>query len=357
MILILKSPRFLYPEIRKEKDEFTIASRIALGMWDSIPDQALLDAAKSGKLRQPDVVRQQAQRMMNDPRARAKLHDFFLHWIKLDAEGDLMKNVEHFPGFDAALVTDLRFSLDKFVSEILWSKESDYRQLMLADYLWMNDRLAQYYQLSKPQGGGFQQVKVDSTQRCGVITHPYLLSKLAHEDTTSPIHRGVFLTRYVLGGILKQPPEAIAFENHRFDPKLTMREKITEMTKSSNCMTCHETINPLGFTLENFDAVGRYRIEEGGRKIDSHAEYNAIDGDLLPLTGARDVANLAVTSPSARRGFIRQMFQSHVFHFLKSLPLHHELAFPSSIFASPRIICCGIAVFARITFLVRGAEI
>ena len=96
MILILKSPRFLYPEIRKEKDEFTIASRIALGMWDSIPDQALLDAAKSGKLRQPDVVRQQAQRMMNDPRARAKLHDFFLHWIKLDAEGDLMKNVEHF---------------------------------------------------------------------------------------------------------------------------------------------------------------------------------------------------------------------------------------------------------------------
>ena len=136
-----------------------------------------------------------------------------------------------------------------------------------------------------------------------------------------------------------------------------MREKITEMTKSSNCMTCHETINPLGFTLENFDAVGRYRIEEGGRKIDSHAEYNAIDGDLLPLTGARDVANLAVTSPSARRGFIRQMFQSHVFHFLKSIPLHHELAFPSSIFASPRIICCGIAVFARITFLVRGAEI
>ena len=138
------------------------------------------------------------------------------------------------------------------------------------------------------------------------------MSKLAHEDTTSPIHRGVFLTRYVLGGILKQPPEAIAFENHRFDPKLTMREKITEMTKNSNCMTCHETINPLGFTLENFDAVGRYRIEEGGRKIDSHAEYNAIDGDLLPLTGARDVANLAVTSPSARRGFIRQMFQSVV---------------------------------------------
>lgn len=312
VILILKSPRFLYPEIRKEKDDYTIAARMALGMWDSLPDNVLLDAAKAGQLRQPEVVRQQAHRMMQDPRARAKFHEFFQHWLKLDAEGDLRKNAELFPDFDEAVVSDLRFSLEKFVEQILWSQESDYRQLMLADYLWVNDRLAKYYQLPAPQGGAYQQVKVEGAQRSGVITHPYLLAKLAHADTTSPIHRGVFLTRHVLGGILKPPPEAIAFENHRFDPKMTMREKITEMTKNSKCMTCHETINPLGFTLENFDAVGRFRTEEGGRPIDAHAEYNAIEGDLLQLKGPRDVANLAVNSPSARRGFIRQLFQSVV---------------------------------------------
>jgi cytochrome c553 len=312
VILILKSPRFLYPQIRAEKDDHTIATRLALGLWDSLPDAALLAAAKEGQLRRPDVLRSHAQRMLQDLRARQKLLVFFRHWLKLDAEADMRKNGQLFPGFDAVMVADLQRSLELFVEQVVWSETSDYRQLMLADTLWLNQRLATYYRIPDVVGDAFKAVPAGQNQRSGIITHPYLLARLAHPDTTSPIHRGVFLTRNVLGGILKPPPEAIAFENHKFDPKMTMREKISEMTRSSNCMTCHETINPLGFTLENFDATGRYRDNENNRPILTESDFNTLEGELLRLKGPQDVAQLAVRSASARRGFIRQLLQSAI---------------------------------------------
>ncbi len=316
VILILKSPRFLYPELGGEKDDFAVATRLALGLWDSLPDQALLDAAKAGQLRAPDQIKAQAQRMAADPRARAKLNEFFQRWLKLDVESELNKDPEAFPGFDETLVADLRRSLELFVERVVWSEASDYRELIEADYLLFNGRLANYYGTPVPEGGGFQPVKFDPAQRAGVLTHPYLLARLSHHNITSPIHRGVFLTRNVLGGILKPPPEAIAFENHKFDPGMTMREKVAEMTKSANCMTCHETINPLGFSLENFDAAGRYRTTEGDRPIDTASDFPTAEGETVRLSGPRDVAAYAVTSAAARQGFIRQLLQ----HSLKQNP-------------------------------------
>ena len=309
VILILKSPRFLYPELGEKKDDFTVAARLALGLWDSLPDQALSDAAKTGQLRTPEQVKAHAVRMAGDPRAKAKLNEFFQRWLKLDVEGDLRKDPEEFPDFDAALVADLRRSLELFVERVVWSERSDYRELIEADYLLFNERLAKFYGVPMPEGGGFQPVKFDPAERAGVLTHPYLLARLSHPDVTSPIHRGVFITRNVLGGILKPPPEAIAFENHKFDPKMTVREKVAEMTRGANCMTCHETINPLGFSLENFDPVGRFRTSEGEKPIDPASDYLTIEGEVLRLNGPRDVANHAVTSAAARQGFIRQLLQ------------------------------------------------
>lgn len=312
VILILKSPRFLYPEIRAQQDDTTIATRLALGFWDSLPDAALMEAARKGELRRPEVLSAQAQRMLRDPRTKQKMQVFFQHWLKLEGESDMQKNAELFPGFDALMVADLRRSLELFVEQVVWCETSDYRQLMVADTLWLNQRLATYYHIPGVVGDEFRAVPMGPNQRSGIITHPYLLARLAHPETTSPIHRGVFLTRNVLGGILKPPPEAIAFENHKFDPKMTMREKISEMTRSSNCMTCHETINPLGFTLENFDATGRYRDNENNRPILTESDFNTLEGELLRLKGPQDVAQLAVRSASARRGFIRQLVQSSI---------------------------------------------
>ena len=312
VILILKSPRFLYPDIGATKDDFTVASRLALGLWDSLPDKELLEAAGRGQLRTVEQVKSQCARMVADPRAKAKLKGFFQHWLKLDVESDLAKDPAAFPGFDDALVADLRRSLELFVERVVWSDASDYRELMEADYMLFNERLGKFYGVSVSSGNGFEPVKLDPEQRAGVLTHPYLLARLSHRSITSPIHRGVFLTRNVLGNFLKPPPKAIAFEDHPFDPKLTTREKVAVMTSNAACMACHDTINPLGFALEHFDPVGRFRNTEGDKPIDASADFPTEEGETLRLNGPRDVALRAVQSDTSRQGFIRQLFQSTI---------------------------------------------
>ena len=178
------------------------------------------------------------------------------------------KDQAAFPGFDDALVADLRTSLEMFIDEVVWSEVSDYRQLVLADYL-LAQRAAG--EVLWPRSAGrwrhfTRSPSIPSSVR-GVVTHPYLLAALAYHKSSSPIHRGVFVTRKLLGRTLNPPPAAIQFMDGDFDPHMTMREKVSELTKSQNCQSCHSVINPLGFSLENFDAVGRFRtVEQTGTR-------------------------------------------------------------------------------------------
>lgn len=309
VIRIFTSPSFLYPELDGANDPHAIAARLALALWDSVPDEPLRLAAAEGRLSSPELVREQATRMLTDPRAHAKLQGFFHHWLKLEEASDLSKDPKAYPGFDDRLIADLRWSLEKFLDHVVWSDSSDYRELLRADYLFLNDRLARFYGMDVPAEPGFARVRFDPAQRAGVLTHPLLLAAFSYHRSSSPIHRGVFLTRNVLGRALKPPPMAIEFMDDRFDPLLTMREKVTELTRKPTCMGCHSTINPLGFSLENFDAAGRFRTVDNARPVDSTADYTAPDGQVLRLTGPRDIAEHAATSPEARRGFIRQLFQ------------------------------------------------
>ena len=151
-------------------------------------------------------------------------------------------------------------------------------------------------------------VTLDPGQRSGVLTHPYLLSTFAYQKQTSPIHRGVFLTRNIVGRSLKPPPMAQTFDDATFAPNLTMREKVAQLTRSQACQGCHSVINPLGFSLEHYDAVGRFRTRENDRPIDAVSEYTTDEGQTIRLAGARDVAEFAVNSEQAQNGFIEQLF-------------------------------------------------
>jgi len=313
VLLALKSPRFLYPELAHEEhfDDWRIASRLAEELWDSIPDGRLARTASEGRLKTRDQILREAQRMIADPRAKAKLHGFFHHWLELDRAESAQKDPKAFPGFDESMMADLRESLWRFVDGVVWSESSDYRQLIAADYLWLNERLGKYY--GKPVSGEeFQRVGFDANQRAGVVTHPYLLASLSYARSTSPIHRGVFLSRNIVGLALKNPSVAVAFEDSKFDPKLTMREKVSELTKSASCMGCHSTINPLGFTLENFDAVGRWRTQDNNKPVHATDEFHDDDGRMIVVKGPKDVANYALGSPSAHRAFVRQLFHHTV---------------------------------------------
>ncbi|MDF1850685.1 MAG: DUF1592 domain-containing protein [Verrucomicrobiales bacterium] len=303
------SPYFLYPgtSFDSPRGPWARASALALSLWDSLPDQKLRNHAQNGNLEKPKFVEQEAWRMLHDGRARNKMNGFFEHWLELSRADDMAKDTQKFPDYSDGMLTDLRTSLDLFIEDIVWSEASDYRKLLLSDHLYLNGRLGKIY--GKPDlKGGFQKVSLPAEGRTGVITHPFLLTAFSYHNNTSPIHRGVFLTKNIVGLPLKPPPEAIEFEDSKFPPNLTMREKVTEMTRAKACMACHSMINPLGFSLEKYDAIGRWRTEDQGKPIDDDSVLRTDYGNQIDIKGPRDVAEYAANSPAAHAAFIRQLF-------------------------------------------------
>lgn len=313
VLLALKSPRFLYLGLDGAKpDDFEVASRLSFGLWDSLPDRELMKLAAKGELRTREQINAQAQRMLLDPRAKAKSLAFLHHWLNVDRIETLAKDEQLFPGFTPEIISDLRASLDIFLEDVFWNGASDYRALLTADYLYVNQRLAQFYGLSANDTDDFVKARIPDGQRSGVLTHPYLLAAFSYPRQSSPIHRGVFLTRNIVGRSLKPPPIAVAFKDAEFAPNLTMREKVAELTRPENCQSCHSVINPLGFSLEHFDAVGRYRTREQDRPIDATSDFVTDDGETIRLTGAPDIARFALDSEAAQHAFIEQFFHQVV---------------------------------------------
>ena len=146
--------------------------------------------------------------------------------------------------------------------------------------------------------------------------HPYLLSTFSYPNNSSPIHRGVFLTRHLLGRSLKPPPKAVSFKDNELDPSLTMREKVTQVTKDRACMGCHGTINSLGFSLEHYDALGRWRNQENKKPVNATSNYETEDGKTIRLKGGRSLAEFAAQNERSQKAFI-----GHLFHYLVKQPV------------------------------------
>jgi hypothetical protein len=308
VLLVLKSPRFLFREVGGGPEPYDVAARLSFGLWDSIPDEELFRAAAENRLATKEQVAEQAERMLSDLRAKAKLRQFLLTWLKADGEHDLSKDSEAFPGFDESTISDLRVSLELFLDDVVWSEGSDYRRLLLEENVFVNDRLAAFYTSEAKPERGFEKVILDEGQRAGVLTHPYLMASLADRKNTSPIHRGVLLARGMLGVALRPPPVAIAPLAADLHPGLTTRERVTMQTKSQNCMTCHGIINPLGFTLERFDAVGRLRETDHDKLVDVSGSYQTRSGRTVTIEGARELAEFLATSEDAHASFTEQLF-------------------------------------------------
>jgi hypothetical protein len=308
VILTLKSPRFLYCEVGGRRDAYSLASQLSFGLWDTIPDPELLRAASGGGLIKRDQAMAQAVRMAGDRRTWNKLRDFLLLWLKVDETPDIVKSRKAFPDFDSAIASDLRTSLELSLESALWSKSSDYRDLMLSDKLFFNGRLAKVYGVGLPPNAPFQQVELNPGRRRGVITHPYLLARFAYLESSSPIHRGVLIERNLLGRVLSPPPANFAPLSAGTRPDLTTRERVSLQTRPQFCNSCHGIINPLGFTLERFDAIGRLRDRDNGKPIDDTGAYESRAGVKVKLAGALDLAHYLATSDDAHRSFVEKLF-------------------------------------------------
>ena len=318
LLLTLGSPRFLYREadaVAGTTDPFETAARLSFGLWDSIPDQPLWDAAAKNLLATPEQVRNQAERMVQDRRTRAKVRDFLFGWLRVDLGPEITKDAKEFSAFSPEVAADLRTSLELFLDDVVW-RSGDFRRLFTDDEVYVNGRLAPLYGATLPPDEPFRRVRLDDGRRGGLLSHPYMMSVLSYASATSPIHRGVFLARSVLGNTLKPPQEAITPLAPDQHPDLTTRERVTLQTKAVACQTCHTMINPLGFALEEFDAIGRYRDRElrsgSAKPIDPAGSYLPREGDEARFRGARELAAYVATSRDAQEAFVQSLFHSLV---------------------------------------------
>ena len=325
LLLVLNSPRFLCREAdspANPADAFETAERLSFGLWDSIPDQPLWEAAAKNQLATPEQVQKQAARMVNDRRTRAKVRDFLFAWLRVDLGPEISKDQTRYSEFSPEIAADMRTSLEIFLDETLWSegtdsrRSGDFRRLFTDDEVPINGRLAPLYGVNLPPDAAFRRVRLDDGRRGGLLSHPYMLSVLSYAGATSPIHRGVFLARSVLGNTLKPPQEAIAPLAPDQHPDLTTRERVALQTSAVACQTCHTMINPLGFALEDFDPIGRYRtLEINGsveKPINATGSYLPREGPEATFKGTRELAAYVATSRDAQEAFVQSLFHALV---------------------------------------------
>jgi hypothetical protein len=313
VLLTLKSPRFLYHAAGADSAaDFTVAARMSFGLWDSIPDKQLLAAAADGQLKTRDEIVTQLNRMLPDMRSRAKLRAFLLDWLKMGKPEELLKDRHAFANFTPEVASDLRTSLELSIDELLGSESADFRELLQCDSIFLNGRLARVYGIDLPEDAPFQRVTFQPDLRSGIVTHPYILANFAYTGTSSPIHRGVFISRSLLGRLLRPPPEAVVPLAPALHPDLTTRQRVTRQTSPESCQTCHGMINPLGFALEHFDAIGRYREREKDQPIDAAGSYLMRSGQVAEFNGARELAEFLAASDETHEAFVRQLFHHTV---------------------------------------------
>ncbi|WP_166820490.1 DUF1588 domain-containing protein [Thalassoroseus pseudoceratinae] len=331
LLTILKSPRFLYPDLDRDRTKSRrVANRLALILFDSLPtDRNLLEAAEKGQLESDQQIREMAGRMVRDYRCEGKTRDMLFEWLNLSHLGAIEKNSDQYADFSGELVADLRKSLEATLEDAVLRADGDFRDLFRPEANFTTASIASFYgdawsltdESTTIEGDllGLQPietlVKIPAKAPFdqGVLSHPYLMSGLAYSDTTSPIHRGVFLMRYMLGRMLQPPQEAFTPFSPDLHPNLTTRERVALQTGGNTCQVCHSKINPLGFTLENFDTVGRFRKQEIDRPIVSTGSYIDRSGQEVSFSGPADLAEYLATSNDAHEAFVSRVFQ----HFVK----------------------------------------
>ena len=276
---ILVSPDFLF-RVESEPDAVTrgavyrvsdvdLASRLSFFLWSSIPDDELLDLASRGKLREPGVLDRQVQRMMADSRSKALVENFAGQWLQLRDLRSFIPDADLFPEFDENLRDALLQETELFIDSQIRG-DRGVVELLNADYTFMNERLARHYGVPNVYGARFRRVPAD-TRRGGLLGHASLLTVTSYPNRTSPVLRGKWLLDKMLGTPPPPPPPDVPALKDRGANGLptSVRELLQEHRKNPVCASCHAKMDPLGFALDHFDAIGAWRTADKGTRIDA----------------------------------------------------------------------------------------
>jgi cytochrome c5 len=266
--------------------DLELASRLSFFLWSSIPDDELLDVAVRGELSSPGELERQARRMLADPRSYNLASNFAGQWLQLRNLVSVSPNPRLFTDFDDNLRRAMREETERFFDSVL-REGRGVADLLDADYTFLNERLAKHYGIPNVYGTRFRRVELDpESRRGGLLRHGSILSVTSYATRTSPVIRGVWVLANIFGAPPPPPlPNVPALEENEVVANLPMRERLAAHRSNPVCANCHRTIDPVGFALENFDAVGRWRDHEGDKaSIDVSGglplvgEFNGIDG-------------------------------------------------------------------------------
>ena len=277
---VLVSPEFLF---RVEQDptsaapksvyritDLELASRLSFFLWSSIPDEELLAAAVRGDLHQPAVLQKQVKRMLADERSRMLVTNFADQWLYLRNLASITPDMRAFPDFDDNLRKAFRKETHLFVESVM-REDRSVLDLLRADYSFLNERLAKHYGVPNVYGSRFRKVTFGpETMRGGLLRQGSILTVTSYATRTSPVIRGKWILDNILGVPPPPPPPNVPAldEAKAALKKMTMRERLSEHRKNPACSGCHKLMDPVGFSLENFDAVGRWRQAEDGTPVD-----------------------------------------------------------------------------------------
>ena len=277
---LLVSPKFLFrferDPVNAVKDgiyrisDLELASRLSFFLWSSIPDDELLEVAENGELREPAVLEQQVGRMLRDPRSKSLVDNFFGQWLFLRNLPTLSKSRDVFPEFDESLRQAFQQETDLFL-ESMFSEDRSVLDLLRADYTFLNERLARHYGIPNVYGSRFRRVTLADEKRRGLLGQGSILMITALANRTSPVMRGKWVLENLLAAPPPPPPPDIPAlkEKGEGGEALSMRQQMVQHRVDPACAICHNRMDPIGFGLENFDAVGKWRVVDAGSPIDA----------------------------------------------------------------------------------------
>ncbi len=301
---VLTSPHFLFRwelDPAKEGSGFRslgsheIASRLSYFLWSSMPDDTLFELADKGVLEKPGVIREQAMRMLKDPKAEALVRNFGGQWLQVRNLKEMTPDPERFPSFSEELRTDMLEETFRFLGEVLQNDRS-VMELLDADFTYLNERLARHYGIEGVKGEQFRRVALKPEHhRGGILTQASVLTITSNPTRTSPVIRGKWILEQVLGTPPPPPPPNVPEleEGEKVDQSASLRERLEVHRSNPDCAVCHNKLDPLGFALENYDAIGAWRDYEGPFPIDPSGELpggESFDGagDLKKILKSRD---------------------------------------------------------------------
>jgi hypothetical protein len=274
---VLTSPHFLYRnefgpvDGEYRLDDYQVASRLSYFLWMSMPDDELFALAAAGRLHEPAVLSAQVDRMLADPKAHAMASAFMGQWLGFEALGRTIQPDEaKFPEFTPELCEAMKQETI-LAFESLLRKDGSLLELLDGRETWLNERLARHYGIEGVQGPELRPVRLDDPNRGGLLGMASILTVTSGPNRTSPVMRGKWVLETLLGEKVPEPPaNAGALDPEAGESRgKTLREELALHRRDASCATCHSKIDPIGFSLENFDAVGRFRAEEAGRPVDN----------------------------------------------------------------------------------------